>query len=58
MRRFHQFAPLNPEAEPLHIRVNAFAAFNDEAVDPRRDNGQRDVSIRNKVTGIRFLLVR
>ena len=25
----------------LHIRVRAFAAFGDEAVDARRDNGQR-----------------
>jgi hypothetical protein len=25
----------------LHIRVRAFAAFGDEAIDPRRDNGQR-----------------
>jgi len=25
----------------LHIRVRAFTAFGDEAVDPRRDNGQR-----------------
>src|SRR6266567_8905415 len=26
----------------LHIRVRACAAFGDETVDPRRDNGQRD----------------
>jgi hypothetical protein len=26
----------------LHIRVRAFAAFGDETVDPRRDNGQWD----------------
>ena len=25
----------------LHIRVRACAAFGDETVDPRRDNGQR-----------------
>jgi hypothetical protein len=25
----------------LHIGIRAFAAFGDEAVDPRRDNGQR-----------------
>jgi hypothetical protein len=25
----------------LHIWVRAFAAFGDETVDPRRDNGQR-----------------
>ena len=25
----------------LHIRVRTFVAFGDEAVDPRRDNGQR-----------------
>jgi hypothetical protein len=25
----------------LHIRVRAFAAFGDETVDPRGDNGQR-----------------
>jgi hypothetical protein len=28
-------------AYSLHIRVRAFAAFGDEAVDPRGDNGQR-----------------
>ena len=32
-----------PRALPcsFHIRVRTFAAFGDEAVDPRRDNGQR-----------------
>ena len=25
----------------LHIRVRSFVAFGDEAVDPRRHNGQR-----------------
>ena len=28
-------------AYSLHIRVRAFAAFGNEAVDPRRHNGQR-----------------
>ena len=38
--------PPKPAREPralpysLHIRVRTFAAFSDEAVDPRRDNGQ------------------
>ena len=30
------------ETYSLHIRVRAFAVFSDEAVDPRRHNGQRD----------------
>ena len=30
-----------PETYSLHIRVRAFAAFGDETVDPRRDNGQQ-----------------
>jgi hypothetical protein len=30
-----------PESYSLHIPVRAFTAFSDEAVDPRRDNGQR-----------------
>ena len=39
---FHRFATLNTrETNSLHIRVRAFTAFGDEAVDPRRDNGQR-----------------
>jgi hypothetical protein len=25
----------------FHIRIRAFAVFGDEAVDPRRDNGQQ-----------------
>src|SRR6266436_1324410 len=29
------------ETDSLHVRVRAFAMFSDEAVDPRRDNGQR-----------------
>jgi len=29
------------ETYSLHIGVRAFTAFGDEAVDPRRDNGQR-----------------
>jgi hypothetical protein len=29
------------ETHSLRIRVRAFAVFGDEAVDPRRDNGQR-----------------
>ena len=39
---FHRFTPLkHPRPESLHIWVRAFAMFSDEAVDPRRDNGQR-----------------
>ena len=34
-------APPARAAHSLHIGVRAFAAFGDEAVDPRRDNGQR-----------------
>jgi hypothetical protein len=40
--------PPKPAREPrafpcsFHIRVRTFAAFGDEAVDPRRNNGQRD----------------
>jgi len=34
-------APPATAAHSLHIRVRAFAAFSDEAVYPRRDNGQR-----------------
>src|SRR5438067_1547966 len=30
-----------PETDSLHIPVRAFAAFGNETVDPRRDNGQR-----------------
>jgi hypothetical protein len=30
-----------PRTYSLHIRIRAFAIFSDEAVDPRRDNGQR-----------------
>ena len=33
--------PKTPEAQSLHIRLRAFAMFSDEAVDPRRDDGQR-----------------
>ena len=39
--------PPKPTREPralpcsFHIRVRTFAAFGDEVVDPRRDNGQR-----------------
>ena len=29
-----------PETYSLYIRVRAFAAFGDETVDPRGDNGQ------------------
>jgi hypothetical protein len=29
------------ETYSFHIRVRTFAIFGDEAVDPRRDNGQR-----------------
>ena len=29
-----------PETYSLHIRVRTFAAFGDEAVNPRGDNGQ------------------
>ena len=28
-------------SESVHIRVRAFAAFGDEAIDPLGDNGQR-----------------
>ena len=39
---FYRFASFKtPETCLLHIRVRAFAAFGDEAVDPRRDKGQR-----------------
>ena len=39
---FHRsVCALNTETYSLHIRVRAFAAFGDEAVDPRRDNRQR-----------------
>src|SRR5258705_1249827 len=34
-------SPKHPETRLLHIWVRAFAIFGDEAVDPRRDNGQR-----------------
>src|SRR5882724_6871863 len=34
-------APPARAACSLHIRVRTFAIFGDEAVDPRRDNGQR-----------------
>jgi hypothetical protein len=37
---FHCLLP-RPETYSLHIPVRAFAMFSDEAVDPRRDNGQR-----------------
>jgi len=33
--------PKTAETYSLHVRVRAFAAFGDETVDPRRDNGQR-----------------
>jgi hypothetical protein len=44
--RLHQVAAATaPQTRPttysLHIRVRTFAMFSDEAVDPRRDNGQR-----------------
>ena len=32
---------LPPETHSRHFRVRAFAILSDEAVDPRRDNGQR-----------------
>ena len=31
----------DPRTYSLHIRVRAFAAFGDEAVDPRSDNRER-----------------
>ena len=34
-------APPATAAHSLHIRIRAFTAFSDEAVYPRRDNGQR-----------------
>ena len=37
---FHCLLP-RPETYSFHIRVRAFTAFGDEAVDPRRDNWQR-----------------
>src|SRR5882762_4590899 len=33
-------SPKQPETRLLHIRVRSFAIFGDEAVGPRRDNGQ------------------
>jgi hypothetical protein len=41
-RRQRQSVRLATAACSLHIRVRAFAIFGDEAVDPRRHNGQRD----------------
>jgi hypothetical protein len=34
-------SPDTPKTYSLHFRVRAFAVFGDEAVDPRRHNGQR-----------------
>src|SRR5207249_11060425 len=34
-------APPATAAYSLHVRVRTFAAFGDEAVDPRGDSGQR-----------------
>jgi len=43
-----------PETYSLHIPVRAFAAFGDETVDPRRDNGQRyRAELEHRITSIK-----